>query len=157
MKFCLLIEGTLSRIGFVRAKSSYPALWLLECSNLGSEGRISPCFFGGLLSGSPALAEVPEARLSDGIQVPAHPEQLCCLLPSRFLCSQHGRPCTNLRRFLFLAWHKAACYFTLSSCRENNSEVTNLISQLKLILTSVQQLQLHLQPPEFALPGLGMM
>lgn len=155
MKFCLLIEGTLSRIGLVRAKSSHPALWLLECSNLGSEGCISPCSFWGLLSGGPALAEVPGARLPDGIQEPAHPEQLCCLLPSRLLCSQHGRPCTNLRRFLFLAWHKAACYFMLSSCRANNSEVTNLISQLKLILTSGHQL--HLRPPEFALPGSGMM
>jgi len=111
MKFRLLIEGTLSRVGLLSVKSPHPALWLLECGNLGSEGCISPSFFCSLLSASPSLAEVPGARLPDGVLwAPARPEQLPCLLPRvsspsgcRALldpCSRHGRPCTNLRRFL---------------------------------------------------------
>lgn len=110
----------------------------------GVRGMHLSLLFWGLLSVSPALAEVPGARLPEVPQAPALPEQLHCLLVSCHLgccaaldlCSQHGRPCTNLRRFLFLAWHRAARYFTLTSCRANNLEGHKPYFTAKLMLSS---------------------
>lgn len=102
MKFCLLIETTCSRVGLVRAESPHPALWLWSAAAWSQRDVPLPAFWV-LLTVGPALAEVPGARLPNGVlQVPVQAEQLCCLLPRVSCCAaldlwHHGRPCNNPR------------------------------------------------------------